>query len=179
RIPPLRWIAAMAVVVVLAVGLGLWSSDRGDTVPKRIELTEMIAPDIYRDSQRGYDEKDVLINEGLAQAFREKPDDAIGIYRELLGRELTGAQEDAVRINLSILYYNSGAFEKAQSELNRLLNDVRADRPERLTGKSWWILGMSQVKLAKPEEAKHSFEESLKYDQIHEVQIREWIRNVR
>lgn len=179
RIPPLRWMAGMAVVVVLAVGLALWSSDYEHTVPDRIELTEMIAPDIYRDSKRGYDEKDVLINEGLALALRERPDEAVRTYRELLDRELTGTQEDAVRINLAILFYNSGAFEKTQSELNRLLEHSRADRPERLTGKSWWMLGMSQVKLDKPADAILSFEEALRYDQIHEERIREWIQTFR
>ncbi|MEX0593591.1 MAG: tetratricopeptide repeat protein [Balneolaceae bacterium] len=179
RVSPLHWIVAMTVVVVLVTGLVLWKSQTEDTIPNRIELTEMIAPDIYRDSQRGYDEEDVLINEGLAQALREKTQDAIEIYRDLLARELTSSQEDAVRINLAILYFNTGAFEKAQSELNRLLESSRLDRPERLSGKVWWMLGVNQVKLGKPESAIHSFSEALKFEQIHDEQIREWSRSLR
>lgn len=177
RTPMLRWMAA-TVVVILAVGWALWGSDNSNALPNRIELTEMIAPDIYRDNSRGFDKEDVWINEGLALALRKKPKESIETYRELLDRELTEPQEDAVRMNLAILYYNAGEYEKTRSELTRLLHSSREDRPERLTGKSWWMLGMSQVKLGNQDAAIQSFEEALQYDLIHEEQIRMWIQSL-
>lgn len=174
RAPTLRWMTA-TIVGVLVVGFALWGRGDNHSVPDRIELTEMIAPDIYRDNSKGYDEEDVWINEGLALALRDMPKESIKTFRELLQRELTGTQEDAVRMNLAILYFNAGEYEKTQSELSRLLSQSREERPGRLTGKAWWMLGVSQVKLDNTDTAIQSFGKALQYDLIHEEQIRQWM----
>lgn len=178
RTSPLRWMSAVALLMVLGLGFWLWETDQASDLPDRIELSEMVAPDIYRDNQRGYDDVDVWINEGLALALMEKPGEALDTYNDILREELTGVQRDAARLNLAILYYNDGSYERSRDEMNRFLAQSHEARPDRLTGKAWWILGLNQIRLEDPNGARHSFLEALAYEQVHRKQIEEWIESL-
>ncbi len=150
------WILAAAAAVILAVGLQFFSLEQPETIQNlavaEIDPSNLTGADVLRSDDGPATDTDVSINDALATAYEGDTDAAIEMFRELLDETLTVRQKASVEINLGILLYNKGEYERAKT---RFLAVTEIEEiPEYQKEESWWFLGNTYLNLHQPHEAR-------------------------
>jgi lipopolysaccharide biosynthesis regulator YciM len=89
----------------------------------KIELTQMLGSNIFRDESQDVTQLDQQINRSLSLALAGNSEQATDILSRLMSESLTDIQKIRIRFNLGILAYNDGEFDRSLdlfTEINEL-----------------------------------------------------------
>lgn len=121
------WYVSVAAVILLSSILYIFSF-QSETEPSsyalsKIELTQMLGSDIFRDESQDVTQLDQQINRSLSLALAGNSEQATDILSRLMSESLTDIQKIRIRFNLGILAYNDGEFDRSLdlfTEINEL-----------------------------------------------------------
>lgn len=145
--------AILLLSLFLSLFLILQRSEGGEMlVLAEIESREMLSADIYRSSAHSAEEADLRLNEALALAYRSDYSEAAQLYRALLEEDLTPNQRIIAEMNLGIIEFNLGDFEKAAAHFT----EVSKLEPDNLFihEQALWYLAHSYIHLNELETAR-------------------------
>lgn len=138
------WIVSIAAVLLLSAMLYIFSfqskSGAASYALNKIELTQMLGSDIYRDESPAVAQLDQQINRSLSLALNGETQQASEILRGLLPEPLTHIQEIRVLYNLGILSYNSGNFEQGLNYFKGVSDLQNSDTPDYIYENSQWYI---------------------------------------
>jgi tetratricopeptide (TPR) repeat protein len=161
-----KWIYAIAAILVLTVGLYVFTGEEGmQTHPDSIaaiHLDELAGADIVRSDDSVVSNIDVEINRGLALAYAGDTDRAVEKFSALLFEETDPEQKARIQMNLGILYYNDGSFEKAITNFESAAGVEAMNRFFR--EKAWWFLGNAYLNLELLEQARGAINNAYELD---------------
>lgn len=144
-----------------------------------IPANEMVTTEIYRDTNSSPEKLDVEINRGFKVAISGRPAEAIGIFKSVLESRPTDLQRVVATLNYGILLYNNDQFEEAREAFESIHEDSPETLTDHLSGKTWWFLAQTLVRLNEDELSMHALERSIEFGGIHEedaTQLLEWLR---
>lgn len=155
------WIYAMATVILVVAALQLFQiSSRQEeelvllSLPE-IDRSEMAGAAIYRSAEHTPPPAEIVLNQGLVYVYENDLSLAIETFQELLQRELTGDQESRTRLNLGILFYNEGEYQKSLENFHQVAGIGEGEAG--VIEKGWWYSGHSQLQLGSAEDATEAF----------------------
>ena len=153
-----KWIYAAAAVIILSIGLQLFTMDQTDLLRSQalasIDVTEMMGADVYRDDSERVSDIDININHALARALDNEFDEARATLESLLEEDLTEVQTGKVYLNLGILNYNRDQYRESISNF-RVVTDVET-LPFFVEEKAWWFMGNAYLNLDEIEPAREA-----------------------
>lgn len=151
-----KWALAAAAVLIISVGLQLFSIDGSGSVYNqaitKIDSSELAGADIYRSDEEVSNRLDVIINQGLALAYEGENEAAIETFKNILTQDPTEEQRARAELNLGILLYNMGDYEEA------VIYFESVTQIEEITNffeeKAWWFLGNAYLNLRQLSDAR-------------------------
>lgn len=176
------WIYAMSAVILVVAALQLFqiSSRAGQdfvSLPlTEIDQSEMAGAVIYRSMEHTGPPADIVLNQGLAYAYENNLPLAAETFQELLERDLTGDQESRVRLNLGILFYNKGEYQKAAEYFQQVTGIEEAEA--HVVEKGWWYSGHSLLQLGDTEGSAEAFEQVVSLNGRFQEEARELLEQL-
>ena len=153
-----KWALAAAAVLVLSVGLQIFSLSGEDAIYNQaitsIEYSEMAGADVYRSDDDVTDDLDVIINQGLAYAYNGDEKRAIETFKNILNNNPNKEQRARAEMNLGILFYNSGEYSEAVTHFTSITENEEVNTF--FKEKAWWFLGNAYLNLRELTEARQA-----------------------
>lgn len=152
------WLYAAAAAIILAISLQFFTFEQIEPIPSlalsEIEQTNLIGSDVLRSEESRVADLDVAINDALATAYEGETAEAIDQFQDLLNESPNNQQRARIKMNLGILFYNSGEYESAQIHFKSITgNEAIEDYQQE---KSWWFLGNTLLNLNQPRAAREA-----------------------
>lgn len=149
-----KWILPAAAVLLITVGLGIYSLLSTEQKPEAIEsisIAELRSPDVQRSGEDEYlTGTDSLLHAGYNAAVNNDIQPAISYFQQAADADLDTNSEVQARHNLGILYYNDRDFEQAAYLFNKTIESA-SDRS--LISQTQWYLANTYIQLGKYSDA--------------------------
>ena len=123
------WVASIAAVILFSSMLYIFyfqsNNEPASYALTKIEVTQMLGSDIFRDDSPDAAQIDQQINRSLSLALAGDTEQATDILRGLMSESLSDIQGIRIHFNLGILAYNGGEFDLSL-DLFTEINELRA-----------------------------------------------------
>ena len=153
-----KWISVAASVAALFLVLNIFdwgiTSSANQLAVAEISVSVMETPDVVRSSSGDRKEIDSLLSLGFEAAISGRMGEAERIYDTITQRYEASPSVSMAHLNLGIIRYNQGNYEKAVTSFQKAVQMSKNNRI--IEEKSQWYLGNAYLNLKKYEKAREA-----------------------